>query len=98
MVYSSSVYYIIVYILLYKTPVGANQGIFNKQMLPYPLQVQLLILTFSLLSIFRFKELLIMVDTCQAATLFSQVCFTVCTSSCNIHVGPLQLISHYYKF
>jgi phosphatidylinositol glycan class K len=25
---------------------------------------------------FRFKELLIMVDTCQAATLFSQVCFS----------------------
>ena len=34
-----------------------------------------IILTFTLAFLFRFKELLIMVDTCQAATLFSQVCF-----------------------
>ena len=28
-----------------------------------------------------------MVDTCQAATLFSQVCFTGRNTSCNIHLG-----------
>jgi glycosylphosphatidylinositol transamidase (GPIT) subunit GPI8 len=39
--------------------------------------LQPLILTSSFGLSSRFKELLIMVDTCQAATLFSQVCFTV---------------------
>jgi len=39
----------------------------------------------------RFKELLIMVDTCQAATLFSQVCFTGRNTSCNIHLGHVNL-------
>ena len=32
-----------------------------------------------------------MVDTCQAATLFSQVCFTGRNTSCNIHLGHVNL-------
>jgi len=43
------------------------------------------------LSIFRFKELLIMVDTCQAATLFSQVCFVFPKfTMCNSHSGRVD--------
>jgi len=47
---------------------------------------------FSYLSIFRFKELLIMVDTCQAATLFFQVCFAFPEfTTCNSRKGRVYL-------
>lgn len=45
----------------------------------------------------RFKELLIMVDTCQAATLFSQVsalvfCFKIGFLALRIGIAPLLFV------
>lgn len=65
------------HILLYKIPIGKINE-FSR--------IKCFLTIFSFIC-FRFKELLIMVDTCQAATLFSQVCFTSRIASCNINMG-----------